>query len=157
MPVVQPAALVEKPLDGQLQYQELSSGSPANIFRIGQIVKNVAGVATALAGTETTGFFLVTQDNEAFLKAGASQTDGLSQYIGGTTRDTVRVIPVSGKKMVMTMVSPPANPVGNQYGLTGSGDYTVVNGANTTNLAFKVEAIAEKLMDGTVLVLGTLN
>jgi hypothetical protein len=157
MPVVKPPALVEKPLDGQFQFQELGAGSPAGVFRVGQIVKNVSGTATALAGNETTGFFLVVEDNEAYLKSGGSNSAGLSWFLGGENRGSVRVIPVSGKKMVMTMVSPPANPVGNQYGLINSGDYTVVNGANTTNAAFKVEAVVERLMDGTVVVQGTLN
>jgi len=157
MPVVKPAALVEKPLDGQIQYQELSAGSPPAAFRVGQIVKSVSGVATPLAGTETTGFYLVVEDNEVYLDKGSSQSAGLKGFFGGTTRSSVRVIPVSGRKMVMTMVSAPANPVGNQYGLTNSGGYTVVNGANTTNAAFRVEAVVERLMDGTVVVLGTLN
>lgn len=158
MVVPKPVELVEPPLDGQIQAQRVPAASGVT-FRAGEIVKLVSGTATKLAGTETTGFYLVVKDNTPGLPAGSSVDLG---YAGWFAKDPgyVDVVPVSGKYVIMTAQGTlAAANIGQQFGLTtGTDGITRLNLSNTTNLAGRLEQVVEgQVGDQNARVLVKLN
>lgn len=137
-----PVELVESPLDGQVQFEELNAPATGEIY-LHQVVKSVSGTATPLAGTETTGFYLAVSDTTPTLPAGSTQDLGQAGWYAARP-SKVRVVPLSGKKAIISAKGTlAAANIGAQFGLLQEGPYTVLNLANTTNQAAKILAVVE--------------
>lgn len=141
--IPKPVELVEAPLDGQYAFTELKAPTSGDIF-LHQVVKdNGTGTAVPATDTDATGFYLALSDTSPTLKQGSSESLGEIGFWAARP-DKVRVVPLSGKKAIISAKGVLANThIGAQFGLLQEGRYTVLNLSNTTTAAARVLGVVE--------------
>lgn len=144
MPTYQykPVELVEVPPDGTQRAETINAPTTSD-FYIGQVVKIVSGNATAIAGTETTGFYVVVRDNSPRPPEGSFVDKGIPGWLAEKPA-TINAMSVSGKRAVITAKGTlAAANIGASFGLTQVGEFTALDLANTTTAAATILAAVE--------------
>jgi hypothetical protein len=152
--ILKPAELVDKPPDGSYFAQRVPAPTTQD-FKLGEIVKLVSGQATKLAGTETTGFYLVVKDNSPGYLPEGSFLDNPDGSWFAKRPDFIDVIPVSGRKVILTAQGTlAATDIGAQKPLATTADgYTVVNLAGTGTAARILQVVEGRVGDTNARVL----
>lgn len=129
-----PVELVTKPLDGQEQFTLLDAPSSGEIYPF-QIVKSVSGVATPVANTDTTGFYLALSDTSATLPAhgpvdapGGTAGGEIGSWVVKGQPAKVRVLDMAGRKAIVTVSGTLATThIGQKKTFVQSGPYTLLD------------------------------
>lgn len=157
MLVIKPAELVEKPLDGQYFAQRVPAPTTTD-FRLGEIVKLSSGQAAKLTGSETTGFYMVVKDNTPGLPEGSFVDNPDGDWFAKRP-DYVDVVPVSGKKVILTAQGTlTAAHIGAQKPLATTPEgYTVVDLSGTGTAATILQVVEGAVGDDNARVLVQLG
>jgi len=156
--LLKPAELVDKPGDGTPFAQRVPAPTTAD-FKLGEIVKLSSGQAAKLAGTETTGFYLVVKDNSPGYLPEGSFLDNPDGSWFAKRPGFIDVVPVSGKRVVLTAQGTlAATHVGAQRPLATTADgYTVVDLAGTGTAATILQVVEGRVGDTNARVLVQLG
>jgi hypothetical protein len=152
--LLKPAELVDKPPDGRASVQRVPAPTTAD-FKLGEIVKLVSGQAAKLAGTETTGFYLVVKDNSPGYLPEGSFVDNPDGSWFAKRPGTIDVLPVSGMRVILTAQGTlTAAHIGAQRPLATTTDgYTVVNLGGTGTAARILQVVEGRVGDTNARVL----
>ena len=151
---LKPAELVDKPPDGSAFARRVPAPATTD-FRLGEIVTIAAnGQANRLAGSETTGFHLVVKDNSPGLPEG-SFVDNPDGTWFARRPSTIDVIPVSGRRVILTAQGTLANAhIGAQRPLATTTDgITVVNLSGNGSAARILQVVEGRVGDTNARVL----
>jgi hypothetical protein len=156
--LLKPAELVDKPPDGSAFAQRVPAPTTTD-FRLGEIVKLVSGQAAKLAGTETTGFFMVVKDNSPGYLPEGSFVDNPDGTWFARRPDFVDVVPVSGRRVILTAQGTLTNAhIGAQRPLATTPDgVTVVNLSGTGTAARILQVVEGRVGDTNARVLVELS
>jgi hypothetical protein len=152
--LLKPAELVDKPPDGSDFAQRIPAPTTTD-FKLGEIVKIASGQAARLAGTETTGFYMVVKDNSPGYLPEGSFVDNPDGSWFAKRPNFIDVIPVSGKRVILTAQGTlDAAHIGAQKPLTTTADgVTVVNLGGTGTAAKIVQVVEGRVGDTNARVL----
>jgi hypothetical protein len=152
--LLKPAELVDKPPDGSTFAQRVPAPTTAD-FKLGEIVKLASGQAAKLTGSETTGFYMVVKDNSPGYLPEGSFVDNPDGSWFAKRPDFIDVIPVSGKRVILTAQGTlAAAHIGAQKPLATTADgYTVVNLGGTGTAAKIVQVVEGRVGDTNARVL----
>jgi hypothetical protein len=155
---LKPAEMVDKPPDGTFFAQRVPAPTTTD-FRLGEIVKLVSGQAAKLAGTETTGFFMVVKDNSPGYLPEGSFVDNPDGTWFARRPDFVDVVPVSGRRVILTAQGTLTNAhIGAQRPLATTPDgVTVVNLSGTGTAARILQVVEGRVGDTNARVLVELS
>ncbi len=154
--LLKPAELIDEPPDGTAFAQRVPAPATAD-FRLGEIVKIASGSAAKLAGTETTGFYLVVKDNSPGYLPEGSFVDNPDGSWFAKRPGFIDVVPVSGKRLIMSAKGTlAATHIGAQKPIATTADgYTVVdlNSTSTTTPAKILQVVEGRVGDTNARVL----
>ncbi len=156
--ILKPAELVDKPPDGTGFARRVPAPTTLD-FKLGEIVKLVSGQAAKLAGTETTGFYMVVKDNSPGYLPEGSFLDNPDGSWFAKRPNFIDVVPVSGKRVILTAQGTlAATHIGAQKPLATTSDgYTVVNLASPGFAARILKVVEGKVGDTNARVLVELS
>lgn len=139
---VKPVELVNKPLNGATQFEELNAPASGEIY-LGQIVKDVSGTATLVAGTDTSGYKLAVSDTSATLPAGSYVDKGLGWHASRPSK--IRVIDLAGKLAIVSAKGTLATShIGTSKTFIQEGRYTVLDlASNPASGGAKILGVVE--------------
>lgn len=137
-----PVELIEKPLDGQVQSQSVNAPAAPTEIYLHQVVRVASGTAQPVQSTTATGFFLAVSDTSP----GAQPQGSFTTHPNGAwfaSRPTkVDVVPISGKLGIISVKGNlAASNIGQSFGLTQEGRYTMLDLANNTAAATILELV----------------
>jgi hypothetical protein len=156
--ILKPAEMVDKPPDGTAFAQRVPAPTTLD-FKLGEIVKLVSGQAAKLAGTETTGFFMVVKDNSPGHLPEGSFVDNPDGTWFARRPNFVDVVPVSGRRVILTAQGTLTNAhIGAQRPLATTPDgVTVVNLSGTGTAARILQVVEGRVGDVNPRVLVELS